>query len=315
MFLLMLARPASGYVIVVKIAAKAKTTVLPGREGDEYNDFWHPEYGQGMAMSEHRPWHRLFGLSWTDFCEGSALEVNPEKDLSVKQQFVDLLLLRQGAGPLPEPLPDGFDNLAGYNVLTFKSHQEALAGWSLCELIGHYVNTRKQYSPSLNNLFPESDFRLYAVCVRYPQGLAQEVSLINLREGVYELPLVHLRIRIIVVQQLPQAEQNALLLLFSTRVEQAQYARDHYKPRTQEMTTLFYDLLRLESEDPEMSEALKQYARERLKELLKDVPLKERLEGVSAKQIVQALSPEELRAVVEEAQQRLQANGPSSKPE
>src|SRR5262245_33100815 len=125
-------------------------------------------------MSEQRPWHRLFKLSWTAFCEGSALGVSPAVDLSVKQQLVDLVLARQGTGPLPQPLPDGFEDLGEYNVLTFKSHQEALDGWALCELVGHYVNYRKQHSPSLKDLLPEADFRLYAVCVRYPHNLAQQ---------------------------------------------------------------------------------------------------------------------------------------------
>src|SRR2546423_1462664 len=139
-------------------------------------------------MSEQQPLHRQFGLAWTDFCEGSALGVEREMDLSVKQQFVDLVLTRQGTGPLPQPLPDGFDDLAGHNVVTFKSHREALDGWALCELIGHYVNHRKQCSPARQNLLPESDFRLYAVCVRYPHNLAQEVTLTRLRDGVYEVP-------------------------------------------------------------------------------------------------------------------------------
>jgi hypothetical protein len=62
------------------------------------------------------------------FCEGSALQVIPEVDLAVKQQFLDMLLIRQGSGPLPQPLPDGFEDMATYNILTFKSHQEALTG-------------------------------------------------------------------------------------------------------------------------------------------------------------------------------------------
>jgi len=43
-----------------------------------------------------------------------------------KQQFVALVLSRGGPGPLP--LPDGFEDLAGHNRQTFKSHQEALSG-------------------------------------------------------------------------------------------------------------------------------------------------------------------------------------------
>jgi hypothetical protein len=132
-------------------------------------------------MSEPRPWHRLFGLTWTDFCEGSSLEVHPELDLSVQQQFLDLLLIRRGPGPLPQPLPDGFDDLGSYNVVTFKSHQEALSSYSLCELLAYFVSAHKHYSPSLRDLLPESDFRLYAVCVRFPQNLARDVMLTSVR--------------------------------------------------------------------------------------------------------------------------------------
>jgi hypothetical protein len=265
-------------------------------------------------MDELQPWHRLFGLSWTDFCEGSALEVNPERDLSVKQQFLDLLL-RRCPGPLPQPLPDGFDNLGDNNVVTFKSHQEPLDGFAVCEAIGHYANTRKQVSPSMQKLLPEDGFRLYAVCVRFPHNLAQLVPLTRLQDGVYELPLVHLRIRIIVIQELPLQEQNAMLLLFSTRVKQVRYAREHYQPRTTEMTSLFYDLLKTASEDPKMSEVLKKYARERMKELLRDTPPEERLEGLTPQQILAGLSPEEKRALLEELLREGQANGPSTKPE
>jgi hypothetical protein len=91
-------------------------------------------------MSEPRPLHRLFGLSWIDFCQGTALTVETELDLSLKQQFLDLVLLRQGSGLLPQPLPDGFEDLAAHNLVTFKSYQEALDCWALWELVGHFVN-------------------------------------------------------------------------------------------------------------------------------------------------------------------------------
>src|SRR5713101_6521023 len=128
-------------------------------------------------MSEPRPLHRLFGLSWIDFFQGSAIDVETELDLSLKQQFLDLVLFRKGPGPIPRPLPDGFEDLGAHNLVTFKSHQEALDGWALCELVGHYVNYRKQASPSLNDLLPEGDFRLFAVCARNPQNLAQQATL------------------------------------------------------------------------------------------------------------------------------------------
>jgi hypothetical protein len=257
-------------------------------------------------MSDQRPWHRLFVLSWTDFCEGSALRVFPEVDLSMKQQFLDMELTRQGSGPLPQPLPDGFEDLATYNILTFKSHQEALTSWALKELIGHYVNFRKQRSETMDDLLPESDFRLYAVCVRFPRDLAQQVNLTDLRPGVYDLQVIDQQIRIIVVQELPEGEQNALLHLFSSRAEQVRYGREHYKARTRQMTTLFYDLIKLASEDPEMSKVLEEYAQKRIEEILKElpydkrmegIPAEKRLEGLSGEELMQALSPEQRAAM------------------
>ncbi len=244
-------------------------------------------------MSEQRPWHRLFGLTWTDFCAGSGLTVSPEKDLSLKQQFLDLLLIREEGGTLPQPLPDGFDNLATYNILTFKSHREALTDWALEELIGHYVNYRKQTSPELDDLLPASDFRLYAVCVRFPLDLSREVNLVPLGEGVYELRCITRWLRIIVVQELAREARNAMLHLFSSRLEQVEYGQEHYKPRTQDMTTLFYDLLNLYTEDSTMSEALKEYARKRIKELLRVVPVEERLEGITPEQRLEGITPEQ----------------------
>ncbi len=180
-------------------------------------------------MSEPRPLHRLFGLSWMDFFRGTAVGVEPEMDLSLKQQFIDLVLIRRGTEPIPRPLPDGFEDLAPHNLVTFKSHQEALDCWALLELIGHYVNYRKQSSPSLDDLLPETDYRLYAVCVRYPQNLAQQVELTPIRPGVYEVRVLTLCIRVIVVHQLPLEEQNAMLLLFSARVESLRYGQEHYR--------------------------------------------------------------------------------------
>src|SRR5438094_531822 len=116
-------------------------------------------------MDEPRPWHRLFGLSWADFFRGLPVTVEVEKDLSAKRQLLDVVLIRKDPGPLPCRLPDGFEELAAYNLVSFKSHQERLAAWTLEELVGHYVNLRKQVSPSMAeaDLLPPADFRLFAV--------------------------------------------------------------------------------------------------------------------------------------------------------
>src|SRR5207249_2251683 len=149
--------------------------------------------------------------SWMDFFQGTDVDVQTEIDLSLKQQFLDVVLVRKGVGPIPRPLPDGFEDLAAHNLITFKSHHEALDEWALWELIGHFVNYRKQTSPSLDDLLPVGDFRLLAVCARFPQGLAQRVEMTPMSAGVYEVVGFALRMRIIVANQLPPVENNALL--------------------------------------------------------------------------------------------------------
>jgi len=107
------------------------------------------------------PWHRLFGLTLIDLFTGSSFSVELEKDLSLKQQFLDVVIIEKMSGePTPE-LPDGFEDLAAHNLVTYKSHQQSMDAWALNELTGHYVNYRKQVSPP-DRLLNESDFRLYA---------------------------------------------------------------------------------------------------------------------------------------------------------
>jgi hypothetical protein len=107
-------------------------------------------------------WHRLFGLVLSDFFTGSPFVVELEKDLSLKKQLLDVVIVRKHPGFFPEPLPEGLEELAAHNLITFKSHHEALNDWALKELTGHYVNYRKQVSPSVHQLLPEEE--LSALC-------------------------------------------------------------------------------------------------------------------------------------------------------
>jgi hypothetical protein len=293
-------------------------------------------------MSEPVPWHRLFEVVWWDLCRGSALDAEAEHDLSLKQQFLDLTLIRKRPGPLPEPLPDGFEDLADFNAVTFKSSEEALDWWALCELIGHFVNLRKQSSSSMKELLPSSAFRLFAVSVRYPRDLAGEVELTEIRPGVYDLHVLTLRIRIIVVHRLPMEAQNAMLLWMSDDSERKRYGTLNYRPRSEETTTTLSQYILAQREDSEMANKIEEFIRqqnekllskmleERLKELpveerlkglpaeerlkglpaeerLKGLPAEERLKGLSAEEVMQALPPEVLEALA----QRLKSNGSS----
>ena len=108
-------------------------------------------------------WHRLFGLTLTDYFTGSAYRIEMETDLSIKQQLLDILIIEQEEGsPVTQP-PAGLDNLSRHNLMTYKSLHQPLDAWALDELVGHYVNYRKQRSPSFEALLPAEDFSLYAV--------------------------------------------------------------------------------------------------------------------------------------------------------
>jgi hypothetical protein len=119
------------------------------------------------------------------------------------------------------------------------------------------VNYRKQSSPSLDELRPENEYRLYAVCARYPQNLAQQMQMLPLQEGVYEVHGLGLRIRIIVLSQLPAVEHNAMLLLFSAKFELLRYGQAHYRPYSKDTSTLLLDLFKAYNEEADMSEKLK----------------------------------------------------------
>src|SRR5947207_9997686 len=122
-----------------------------------------------------RDWHRLFGLLLTDFFTGSPFTVEVERDLSAQQQLLDVVVVRRGRGRFAGCLPDGLDDLAAHNLITFKSHREALDDWAIRELIGHYVAYRKLVSRSPSDLLPADRFGLYAVCARFPHNLAGQV--------------------------------------------------------------------------------------------------------------------------------------------
>ena len=89
-------------------------------------------------------WHHLFGLFLIDFFTNTPYEVELEKDLSIRQQLLDMVVLRKMSGLLQKRLPDGLDGLADHNLLTYKSLHEPLDDWAIKELVGHYVNYRKQ---------------------------------------------------------------------------------------------------------------------------------------------------------------------------
>ncbi len=170
-------------------------------------------------------WHRLFGVALVDFFADTAWEVILEPDLSLKQQFLDIVIVRRRHGSDTLQLPNGFGPLSDYNLVTYKSLREPLDGWSLKELVGHSVNYRKQVSPSLDRLLPENSFRLFAISTRFPRKLAGQVELRRIESGIYDVQWGTDVIRLLVLCEIPATDQNALLNLFSGDKSRVTYGR------------------------------------------------------------------------------------------
>jgi hypothetical protein len=239
-------------------------------------------------------WHRQFGLMLTDFFTGSPFVVELEKDLSLQQQFLDVVILRKCKGRFAERLPDGLDNLADHNLITFKSHHEALDDWALKELTGHYVSYRKQLSSAEQPLLPETSFRLYAVCSRFPHNLAQSVPWETRQAGVYECRRGTDLIRVVVAGQLPQSEHNAPLHLFSASVDQLRYGKEHYRQRSPDTSSLLSALFAgYQQEGIAVPYTMDDFRRDYTKAHLKDLTPEERLAGLAAEERLAGLAPKE----------------------
>jgi hypothetical protein len=258
-------------------------------------------------------WHRLFGLALTDVFQDTPWRVELEKDLALQRQLLDVVIIERTApGGAAVDLPDGLDNLRAHNLLSYKSKREPLDGWALDELLGHYVNYRKLISPK-SGLLPKSDFQLYAVATRQPQGLARGAALQpTLLPGVYDVQWGTPTIRLVVLNQIDPHPRNAPWELFGTRQDRIRHGAAHYRPRrrgTWELLRCLY--LAHILEDPTMANMMEEFVREARQRFLQEltpeerravldqVPPEERLRGLKPEERLRGLGPEELRQLEE----------------
>ncbi len=287
-----------------------------------------------MVSDTIRQWHRLFGIALTDLFSGTPWLVELEKELAVKRQLLDVVIIAQaedraGAAPMERDLelPDGFDDLRHHNLLTFKSQHEALDGWALDELIGHYVSYRKLVSPN-DRLLPEADFGLYAVSVRLPDALTRQDQLRPTAwRGVFDIPWRTRHMRLVVLNEIAQHPRNAALELFSTRLDRVRRAFGSHRFRSQDTKALLYKLFLGKSlELPEMAYTMQDFIREVHQEILQRLTPEERQEALQRmtpeerREMLQRLTPEERRDMLqrltpEERQEALQRLTPEERQE
>ncbi len=273
-------------------------------------------------------WHDVLGAVLIDFFDDSPYVVDTEVDLSLRKQYLDIVVIRKKEGEFHRVLPDGFAPLANHNLISFKSHQDTFDSWILLELIGYYVNYRKQVSALLDQLLPDDQFRLFGISSRFPNHLAGQFPLEGREPGVYDISVGPLRIRLIVIRDLPDEPANAMLKLFSIVPEQIEFACRHYRPVSPHTTGIVDNLISMyRKEDQSMATTLEELERklrnealasasvkdildavshdEILKELpteerLKGLPAEERLKGLPAEERLKGISPEEIEAYLRE---------------
>jgi hypothetical protein len=239
-------------------------------------------------------WHDLLGAVLIDFFYGSPYEVQTEIDLSLKKQLLDIVIIRKKGGAFDRPLPDGMAPLAAHNLISFKSHQDSFDSWTLLELIAYYVNYRKQASPSLDELLPEEQFRLFGITSRFPEKLAKQIPLEESQTGVYDINIGSSQIRLLVIRNLADEPANAMLKLFSVVPDQIEYACAHYRPRSDDTTDIVDELIRMyRKEEGNMATTLEELNRKLLKEALEKASVHDRLSGLTPEQRLEGLPTEE----------------------
>src|SRR5262249_52490404 len=182
---------------------------------------------------------------------------------------------------------------------TFKSFREPFDDWTFKELTGHYVNYRKQASPSGQELLPETEFRLFGICARHPQQLLQVVPHEKIQEGVYDCRRGTDLIRLIVATDLPKKEENALLHLFSAAQDQVKYGAEHYHLQSPDTSSIVNQLFgEYRQEGLTMPYTMEDFRREVALEFLEGLTPQEklRLSGLTPKEILQHLSEDEIKA-------------------
>jgi proteasome lid subunit RPN8/RPN11 len=252
-----------------------------------------PRIGGGMAV----PWHRIFGMALTRYFAGSGWKVDVEVDLSRQLQRLDVVILRHvGAAVVAPPVwPDGFGTPAEYNLLTFKALQDPLNPWALKELAAHGVNYRKYVSPSLDALLPEEHFRLLAATMHFPRQLASRIALNQQGTGAYDVVWGTDTIRVLVLHEMPAAEQNLVWNLFSGDPAHIATAFQHLQPRLQSWSSLLNDLLGYYGlEGMTMPYTLEDYERDAAQRWLSKLPPEQLLAHLTTEQRLQGLALEEI---------------------
>jgi hypothetical protein len=239
-------------------------------------------------------WHRLFGLTLMDLFTDSNYTVELYNELSVKKQYLDVVIIKKTIGKPLEEMPAGLENLTEHNLLTYKSLHEPLDDWAIEELICYYANYRKLISP-VEQLLPQDQFQLYAISTRYPHKLLnQEINFQEIETGVIDLKWGTRLIRLIILSRIPTVKKNALWLLFSGKGEEFVYGNQYYQWRRLSEKAVLNQLYELyQAQEIIMPYTIEDFNRDFTREHLHLLPPEERLKGLPPEERLKGLPPEE----------------------
>src|SRR5260221_8437435 len=139
------------------------------------------------------------------------------------------------------------------------------------------VNYRKYVSPDLDHLLPEDHFRLLAASMQFPRQLANRVALQPQGPGAYDVIWGTDTIRIPVLREMPEAEQNVVWNLFSGDQNRIATAFQRLQPQLASWSSLLNKLLRNYGlEGMAMPYTMEDFKREAAEELLNELTPEQR---------------------------------------
>ena len=224
-------------------------------------------------------------------------------------------------------LPDGLTDLSAHNLITYRSPGTPAKLATLWELVGYMVDylklehkgdwdplrsaetlqpvepaadesSRQSRELFLENQVTEGQVRLFCVSTHRPEWLQPDVE--NWQQsgldGIYELTLARLPVRLIIPREVARCPRNALWHVLSGHPELVEYGLAHFQAKDWALHSLFRQevaecyskegirLMAITSED---------YRREAREILMAEASVEERLKGLDPEQRLKGLDPEQ----------------------
>ncbi len=245
-------------------------------------------------------WHRMVGVVIVHLLENTPFKVETEVDVALTPKKIDIVITTPTVPTVPPPLiAVGIEELREKNLFTFKSHQESLNIDTLQELVSYYTDYRKTFAPKKKKRLKAETLRLFAISTRRPETIIDNPDIPQkwITNGVYDLQFASIVIRLIVIHELEEREENANLFLFSNNKKQVQYGQKHHNLTNTKYETLIDFLLNRYKEegDQDMVDLLNPTEDEVLAKLVKtERTSKKILSHYSPKDRLEGLSKEDL---------------------